>query len=217
MGVVALLHPSQDYPNDNFIHTSNPNFTTSQPRKRTNKSKMLTHPPLTKTLVMEHVKILKRGEPLDQSSLKIHKTTLKNDANVTGDQKVKSLSKKKKKEKTKSKRVEPFAESSSVLKIQKTTLKNDTTETKDVPFCKEKTNLNTKAHNLKPEDFDLCSTNRLGPDPELMSNNMADFFFAGSVFVDSPPPSSVPLPGFFTKNCAKEDPTTDLRRMLGLS
>ncbi|GKD85720.1 hypothetical protein Tco_1356874, partial [Tanacetum coccineum] len=45
-------------------------------------------------------------------------------------------------------------------------------------------------------------------------------FFAGSAFVESPPPSSVPLPGFFTKNFVapiKNDPTTELRRILGLS
>ncbi|KAJ0858274.1 hypothetical protein HanRHA438_Chr13g0599281 [Helianthus annuus] len=51
------------------------------------------------------------------------------------------------------------------------------------------------------------------------SNNRSEFF-AGSVFVDSPPPSSVPIPGFFTKNFVsgvKDDPTTELRRILGLN
>ncbi|MFS8010006.1 hypothetical protein Hanom_Chr14g01291911 [Helianthus anomalus] len=51
------------------------------------------------------------------------------------------------------------------------------------------------------------------------SNNRSEFF-AGSVFVDSPPPSSVPIPGFFTKNIVsgvKDDPTTQLRRILGLN
>ncbi|MFS8005515.1 hypothetical protein Hanom_Chr13g01238231 [Helianthus anomalus] len=48
------------------------------------------------------------------------------------------------------------------------------------------------------------------------SNNRSEFF-AGSVFVDSPPPSSVPIPGFFTKNFVKDDPTTQLRRILGLN
>ncbi|KAL7596517.1 uncharacterized protein LOC111895206 [Lactuca sativa] len=45
-------------------------------------------------------------------------------------------------------------------------------------------------------------------------------FFAGFAFVDSPPPSSVPLPGFFMKNFVEarnDDPTTGLRRILGLS
>ncbi|KAL8245050.1 hypothetical protein R6Q59_011308 [Mikania micrantha] len=45
-------------------------------------------------------------------------------------------------------------------------------------------------------------------------------FFAGSVFVASPPPSSVPIPGFFTKgfgSAGRDDPTTELRRILGLS
>ncbi|PWA35121.1 hypothetical protein CTI12_AA612420 [Artemisia annua] len=55
---------------------------------------------------------------------------------------------------------------------------------------------------------------------EHMKTNPIEFF-AGSAFVESPPPSSVPLPGFFTKNFVapmqKNDPTTELRRILGLS
>ncbi|XP_024985864.1 uncharacterized protein LOC112521316 [Cynara cardunculus var. scolymus] len=67
------------------------------------------------------------------------------------------------------------------------------------------------------------SPNRLEPDPKMPSKpmkNKTTEFFAGSAFADSPPPSSVPLPGFFTKNfvaAASVDPTTDLRRILGLS
>ncbi|KAL4592347.1 hypothetical protein LXL04_005338 [Taraxacum kok-saghyz] len=59
-------------------------------------------------------------------------------------------------------------------------------------------------------------------DREIKSNQMkskATEFFAGFAFVDSPPPSSVPLPGFFMKNtvAARSDPTADLRRILGFA
>ncbi|KAJ9555100.1 hypothetical protein OSB04_009714 [Centaurea solstitialis] len=57
------------------------------------------------------------------------------------------------------------------------------------------------------------------PEPDRKTLSKPEFF-AGSAFVDSPPPSSVPLPGFFTKSfvaTARVDPTTDLRRILGLS
>ncbi|KAI3706850.1 hypothetical protein L6452_24867 [Arctium lappa] len=70
---------------------------------------------------------------------------------------------------------------------------------------------------------EYSSMNRFQPDPKMpskqMKNNRTEFF-AGSAFADSPPPSSVPLPGFFTKNfveAVRVDPTTDLRRILGLS
>ena len=40
-----------------------------------------------------------------------------------------------------------------------------------------------------------------------------DVIYAGSAFVASPPPSSVPVPAFLGKNGAA---TSDLRRLLGL-
>ncbi|KAD5507961.1 hypothetical protein R6Q59_031344 [Mikania micrantha] len=198
MGGVAVLHP-QDCLNDrrdNLFSTpvksrrtpksspnfpnSNPNSTRSEGRKRSpptgvRKSKlkapMVTDPPaaaVARSLVMGQVKILKRGESLDDSP------TVSKDTNRR--------------------------------KVTKDSIS-------DCVF-----------NDLKIEDFALSSTDRLGPDPELvpkqMNKNMAELFFAGSVFVDSPPPSSLPLPGFFTKNFVadvKEDPSTDLRRMLGLS
>lgn len=43
----------------------------------------------------------------------------------------------------------------------------------------------------------------------------AGFYAGSSMFVASPPPSSVPLPAFFTKKSVS-DPTSDLRRILGL-
>lgn len=76
--------------------------------------------------------------------------------------------------------------------------------------------------------LDLASTNRSRSDPISIpsqirlteSNNKISAFYAGSAFFTSPPPSSVPLPAFFTKKCPAAtktvDPTTDLRRILRL-
>jgi len=73
------------------------------------------------------------------------------------------------------------------------------------------------------EDMDLVlgSTDRLGPDPEMVQKQIkvsefkvVDGVYAGTAaFYSSPPPSSVPLPAFLGKNGAA---TIDLRRMLGL-
>ncbi|GAV82185.1 hypothetical protein CFOL_v3_25637, partial [Cephalotus follicularis] len=74
---------------------------------------------------------------------------------------------------------------------------------------------------------DLGSTDRLGPDPELMAtqirltsnSNRVVGFYAGSACITSPPPSSLPLPAFFTKKCVSiknNDATSDLIRMLRL-
>lgn len=178
MGGVAVLHP-QDYLADNPFPAKPRRNPRSEPRKRRNKT-TVTDPPVTKTLVMGQVKILKRGEPLDESSSPVLKDI--NDRNVTKDVSVKDVSVKTSSEKKKDKR---------------------------------NSNGKSKIQNMKHDDFALCSTNRLGPDPEMVpKEKLADFFFAGSAFVDSPPPSSLPLPGFFAK---KEDPTTDLCRILGLS
>ncbi|GLU01268.1 hypothetical protein SLE2022_185810 [Rubroshorea leprosula] len=80
----------------------------------------------------------------------------------------------------------------------------------------------------KKGGVDLGSTNRLGPDPELgrtqirltESKDKVSAFYAGSAFTTSPPPSSVPLPAFFTKRCVvaakTADATSDLRRILRL-
>ncbi|KAK7840081.1 hypothetical protein CFP56_017184 [Quercus suber] len=43
--------------------------------------------------------------------------------------------------------------------------------------------------------------------------NAVDGIYAGSAFVTSPPPSSLPVPGFLGKNGPA---TSDLRRLLGL-
>ncbi|KAK9279363.1 hypothetical protein L1049_013042 [Liquidambar formosana] len=76
-------------------------------------------------------------------------------------------------------------------------------------------------------DLVLSSTDRLGPDPDMVPKqirltelNPVAGFYAGSAFIASPPPSSLPLPGFFTKNIVlsktDDDATSDLRRMLRL-
>jgi hypothetical protein len=75
---------------------------------------------------------------------------------------------------------------------------------------------------------DLGSTDRLGPEPGSVpiqirlsdSKNRVANFYAGSAFVTSPPPSSLPLPAFFTKKSVvtlkTDDATSDLRRILKL-
>lgn len=73
------------------------------------------------------------------------------------------------------------------------------------------------------EDLDLAlgSTDRLGPDPETVQKQIrvlefkvADGIYAGSNFFASPPPSSVPVPGFLGKKNGSA--TTNLRRLLRL-
>lgn len=65
-------------------------------------------------------------------------------------------------------------------------------------------------------DLDLALTEKLGPDPV----SVPVLFYAGaSASVASPPPSSLPLPAFFTKKCVSpktEDVASDLRRILRL-
>lgn len=77
------------------------------------------------------------------------------------------------------------------------------------------------------EDVDLGSTNRLGPDPKLVptqicltESNLANGFYAGSAFVTSPPPSSLPLPAFFMKKSVgvnKDYASSELCKLLGLN
>ncbi|KAI3687139.1 hypothetical protein L1987_80830 [Smallanthus sonchifolius] len=228
MGGVAVLHP-QDCLNDNrhnlFLTPvksrrtpkSNPNFPNSSPnltrsegRKRsppTGVRKNKTTAPMVadllaaKPLVMGQVKILKRGESLDVSLSILKDINDRKATNATATVTTKSPTK-------------DIAVHRKVLPAKKKSEKEK----------RSFSNPNPRIDDLKIDDFALSSTNRLGPDPEMvpkqMNKNIADFFFAGSAFVDSPPPSSLPLPGFFTKSfsgAVKEDPITDLRRMLGLS
>ncbi|XP_042484159.1 uncharacterized protein LOC122064517 [Macadamia integrifolia] len=76
------------------------------------------------------------------------------------------------------------------------------------------------------EVYDLCSIDRLGPEPDTVPNQIGladvksvDCVFAGSAFFTSPPPSSLPLPRFFTKKDLRsknDDAATDLQRILPL-
>lgn len=78
----------------------------------------------------------------------------------------------------------------------------------------------SKGGDVEVSDLGLGSTERLGPDPETVQKqirvaefNAVDGIYAGSAFVTSPPPSSLPVPGFLGKNGPA---TSDLRRLLGL-
>lgn len=83
-----------------------------------------------------------------------------------------------------------------------------------------KPKLKSKGGDVVVSDLGLGSTDRLGPDPETVQKqirvaefNTVDGIYAGSAFVTSPPPSSLPVPGFLGKNSPA---TSDLRRLLGL-
>lgn len=75
-------------------------------------------------------------------------------------------------------------------------------------------------------DLMLGSTDRLGPEPEMVQkeirvseSKVVDGLYAGSAFFSSPPPSSLPLPLFFTKkdgSPSNDEATSDLRRLLRL-
>ncbi|PIA45688.1 hypothetical protein AQUCO_01600132v1 [Aquilegia coerulea] len=72
------------------------------------------------------------------------------------------------------------------------------------------------------EVSDVFSNNRLGPEPEMIPKEirLADLksvnseIFAGSAFVSSPSPNSLPIPSSFTKQVIA---TKDLRRILGIN
>lgn len=69
------------------------------------------------------------------------------------------------------------------------------------------------------DELILCSTGRLGPDPETvqMQIRASDFYAGSGPIVSSPPPSSLPLPAFFCKEKRKIDAATnDLLRLLRL-
>lgn len=87
----------------------------------------------------------------------------------------------------------------------------------------EKLGQTRNGFNNNKEDVDLVlgSTDRLGPDPETVQQQIrvsefkvVDGVYAGSAFVASPPPSSLPVPGFLGK--MNGSATSDLRRLLRL-
>ncbi|KAJ6329958.1 hypothetical protein OIU76_008727 [Salix suchowensis] len=70
----------------------------------------------------------------------------------------------------------------------------------------------------------LGSTASLGPDPLMVPSRIllteSNGFYAGSAFFTSPPPSSLPLPGFFRKKTndpVVADAGSELRKLLGLT
>ncbi|KAJ8751642.1 hypothetical protein K2173_025798 [Erythroxylum novogranatense] len=72
----------------------------------------------------------------------------------------------------------------------------------------------------KTESLDLGSPKSSPSRGRPTGSNRVNGFYAGSAFITSPPPSSLPLPVFFMKNNdvkKNEDATTDLRRILGIS
>lgn len=85
--------------------------------------------------------------------------------------------------------------------------------------CPEK----SEVRYCEPENDDLAlsTTDRLGPEPDMVPKQIkiADFY-AGSAFISSPPPSSLPLPAFFKKKSvlaeSYDDASSGLRRLLRL-
>lgn len=169
MGRVAVLHQNHHTPSMKSRHRlkSNQNSTTPSktpvfpvpdnrkqtplqenrmPKKRDTAAVVATKPAavtVAKNLGVGQVKILKRGETLEECSTNLKKT--ENDMKML---------------------------SSSYAKIEAS----------------------------KPEEPAVRSASRFGSDPDMVSKqktkkNVTECF-AGFVFFDSPPPSSVPLPGF---------------------
>ncbi|KAM7459546.1 hypothetical protein LguiA_036540 [Lonicera macranthoides] len=208
MGGVAVVQP-QNYlkdrlPRHNYYSTmkthrnQNPNFQKPIRRKRSPTSTAGNHSNTpaavsnssAKSLAMGQVKILKRGEPLTDAK----ERPSEGEVELIGDMSL---------------------ESSTEVKSPRDRASNGE-RTKPKPKVEKVGDL------LKPTvefigDLALSTTDRFGPDPNLLPKkiNIAELY-AGSGFFDSPPPSSLPLPAFFTKKC-KADPTADLRRILGLN
>lgn len=76
-----------------------------------------------------------------------------------------------------------------------------------------------KPHARHDEEMILCSTGRLGPDPDLVQKQIraSDFYAGSGLIVASPHPSSLPFPALLAKKEKKSDAATmDLLRMLKL-
>ncbi|XP_027331812.1 uncharacterized protein LOC113847124 [Abrus precatorius] len=96
---------------------------------------------------------------------------------------------------------------------EKLTLEND-----DQVLAVPSENSNLRVNSEVGLDLLLGSTDRLGPDPltlqkQIRVSDSKEGIYAGSAFVASPHPSSVPVPGFLGRNGAA---TSDLRRLLRL-
>lgn len=60
----------------------------------------------------------------------------------------------------------------------------------------------------------LCSTDRLGPDPDVVKKEIeVPDLYAGSTSMLSPPPSSLPFPAFLARRSLME---SNLRKLLGI-
>ncbi|KAL6965552.1 hypothetical protein U1Q18_036602 [Sarracenia purpurea var. burkii] len=78
--------------------------------------------------------------------------------------------------------------------------------------------------NVDYEDLVVCSTDRLGPEPEMVQKQIrasdlkvVDGLYAGlAASLASPPPSSLPFPSFFANKENHDAATSDLRRLLRL-
>lgn len=69
------------------------------------------------------------------------------------------------------------------------------------------------------EELILCSTDRLGPDPDMVQKQIkgSDFYAGSGPIVASPHPSSLPFPALLAKKEKKSDAATmDLLRLLRL-
>lgn len=64
-------------------------------------------------------------------------------------------------------------------------------------------------------DLGLCSTDRLGPEPKTMKEQIG-VYAGAAIFVASPPPSSLPVPAFCSMKEKNAAATCDIRRLLGL-
>lgn len=76
---------------------------------------------------------------------------------------------------------------------------------------------------MEPTEPEVLSRPEPEPQPAPTPAQIPDGFYAGSAFVTSPPPSSLPLPAFFTKrNCGlgeahNQEIASQLRRVLKLN
>ncbi|GFY80803.1 hypothetical protein Acr_01g0006120 [Actinidia rufa] len=77
---------------------------------------------------------------------------------------------------------------------------------------------------FRGENLVVCSTDRLGPDPETVENQVrvsdskvvVGLYAGSATFLASPPASSLPVPAFFTKKKNNNVATSDIRRLLNL-
>lgn len=94
----------------------------------------------------------------------------------------------------------PLSAVSASVPVKKNT--NSTVVVGQVRILKRGEEIPKKTVDLVVEKPDLGSTRRIGPDPVMIPTQIRKSkkapFYAGPVTMSSPPPSDVPLPGFFT-------------------